>query len=292
MDSIGRIRQAFCRGGRISNITMNALNSPTAREVPIRSTVEALLKELELLARHSSSLFHAPLEFSNACGATIKLPRFLFTGPGDRGSFLRVGIFAGIHGDEESGVLAALDLIQTLHRDPAPALGYELFVYPVCNPWGFSRRVRCLKSGADMNREFWRGSSEIEVLMLEGQLMKLAFDGIIALHADDTSEGIYGFAKGNQLTRHVLEPALEQSSRYLPRNFDRSIDNFHANMGIIENGYTGILGAPPTQKPRPFEIVFETPQAAPLDAQIKAHTVAVATMLERFRVLISEAQNI
>ena len=143
-----------------------------------------------------------------------------------------------------------------------------------------------------MNREFWRGSSEIEVLMLEGQLMRLAFDGIIALHTDDTSEGIYGFAKGHQLTRHVLEPALEAASRHLPRNFDRSIDNFQANMGIIEQGYTGILGAPPTQKPRPFEIVFETPHAAPLEAQIKAHTAAMSTMLERFRVLISEAQNI
>jgi hypothetical protein len=128
--------------------------------------------------------------------------------------------------------------------------------------------------------------------MLEGQLMRLAFDGIIALHTDDTSEGIYGFAKGHQLTRHVLEPALEAASRYLPRNFDRSIDNFQANMGIIEQGYTGILGAPPTQKPRPFEIVFETPQTAPLEAQIKAHTTAMTTMLERFRGLISEAQNI
>ena len=90
----------------------------------------------------------------------------------------------------------------------------------------------------------------------------------------------------------MLEPALEAASNYLPRNFDRSIDNFQANMGIIEHGYTGILGASPTQKPKPFEIVFETPQDAALESQIKAHTTAVTTMLERFRVLISEAQNI
>ena len=32
---------------------------------------------------------------------------------------------------------------------------------------------------------------------------------LIALHADDTTDGLYGFAKGHQLTRHVLEPALE-----------------------------------------------------------------------------------
>jgi hypothetical protein len=271
---------------------MKALHADEVRETPIRRSVAALLNRLEKLADGSDCLFSAPLEFTDAKGATTNLPRFLFTGPGERNSFLRVGIFAGIHGDEESGVLAALDFIQELHANPAPALGYELFLYPICNPWGFSRNARWLKSGADMNREFWRGSSEIEVLILEGQLMRLAFDGIIALHTDDTSEGIYGFAKGHQLTRHVLEPALEKASRHLPRNFDRSIDNFQANMGIIEQGYTGILGAPPTQKPKPFEIVFETPQAAPLEAQIKAHTTAMATMLERFRGLISEAQNI
>jgi hypothetical protein len=271
---------------------MKTLHAEEIRGSAIRRSVATSLTQMEKLADHSASLFTAHLEFIDPRGETTRIPRFLFTGPGDRRSFLRVGIFAGVHGDEESGVLAAFDLIQSLHNDPSPALGYELFIYPVCNPWGFSRSARWLKSGADMNREFWRGSGEIEVLMLEGQLMKLAFDGIIALHTDDTSEGIYGFAKGHQLTRHVLEPALEEASRHLPRNFDRSIDNFQANMGIIEQGYTGILGAPPTQKPRPFEIVFETPDAAPMESQVKAHTTAVTTMLERFRVLISEAQNI
>ena len=271
---------------------MNAIDASEIQETSSRSSVGALLNDSQQLARSSRHLSSALLEFSDVRGFATRLPRFLFTGPGERGSLLRVGIFAGVHGDEESGVLAALELIQNFHETPALALGYELFIYPLCNPWGFSKNVRWLQSGADMNREFWRGSSEVEVLMLEGELMKLAFDGIIALHADDTSEGIYGFAKGHQLTRHVLEPALEKAAQYLPRNFDRSIDNFEANMGIIEQGYPGILGAPPTQRPKPFEIVFETPHAAPLREQIEAHTIAVKTILERYRVLISEAQNI
>jgi predicted deacylase len=191
---------------------MKILHAAEVRETAIRRSVATLLNRMEKLASRSDRLFSAHLEFTDPRGVTTTLPRFLFTGPGDRSSFLRVGIFAGVHGDEESGVLAALDLIQELHANPAPALGYELFIYPVCNPWGFTRNARWLKSGADMNREFWRGSSEIEVLMLEGQLMRLAFDGVIALHTDDTSEGIYGFAKGHQLTRHVLEPALEAAS--------------------------------------------------------------------------------
>lgn len=264
------------------------------RRVPpsTRRTMGPLLAPLEELAASSDTLFAAHLHYTDAMGFPASIPRFLFTGPGDKRSFLRVGIFAGVHGDEASGVHAAVELLLRLHEDPTPAFGYELFVYPVCNPWGFTRNARWLRSGADMNREFWRGSEEIEVLLLEGQLMKLAFDGIVALHSDDTSEGLYGFVKGHQLTRHVLEPSLEAASVHLPRNLDRSIDNFQANNGVIEQGYTGILGAPPTQKPRPFEIVFETPYDAPEHLQVEAHLAAVQTMLTSFRQMIAEAQNI
>jgi len=255
-------------------------------------SVTQLISPLEKLAKDSDSLFAAHLSCEQPFGQTTMLPRFLFAGPGDRGSYLRVGIFAGIHGDEACGAEAAVELLARLLDDPSPARGYELFVYPVCNPWGYVNDARWLKSGLDMNREFWRGSAEPEVIALEGQLAKLRFDGIVALHADDTSEGLYGFVKGHELTRHVLEPSLEAASSHLPRNFDRSIDNFHANQGIIEDGYEGILGAPPSQSPKPFEIVFETPQCADPRLQIEAHVSAVLTMLERFRAMIAEGQNI
>ena len=265
---------------------------PTRAPQHTKRSVDGLLKPLHAPLARGENLFSAPLEFTDPRGGTTTIPRYLFTGPGDRGSYLRVGIFAGIHGDEASGAQAAVELLHRLQKNPEPARGYELFVYPVCNPWGYEHDARWLKSGADMNREFWRGTNEIEVLLLEGQLLRLAFDGIIALHTDDTSAGLYGFAKGHQLTRHVLEPSLEAASRFLPRNFDRSIDNFQANNGIIEQGYTGILGAPPTQKPKPFEIVFETPQHASMDLQVEAHIAAIESILENFRAMIAEAQNI
>ncbi len=45
--------------------------------------------------------------YTDSNGILHRLPKYLVAGPGDRHSYLRVGIFAGIHGDEESGVLAA-----------------------------------------------------------------------------------------------------------------------------------------------------------------------------------------
>ena len=268
---------------------VSATRRPSLKE---RRQLRPLLRPLDELARGSDDLFAAHLTYNDSRGVLQPLPKYLFTGPGDRPSYLRVGIFAGLHGDEESGVLAAVQLLERLQADPELARGYELFVYPVCNPDGYVDGTRWTRSGLDLNREFWKDSAEISVRILEGQLQKLKFNGLISLHSDDTSEGLYGFVQGHELTRHVLEPALENASRFLPRNFDRSIDNFEANNGIIERGYEGILTAPPEQSPKPFEVVFETPHLAPLDKQVEAHLAAVQTILDRFRILISEGQNI
>lgn len=257
-----------------------------------RRSLRSLLRPLDELARGSDHLFAAHVGYSDSFGMPQGLPRFLFAGPGEKRSYLRIGLFAGVHGDEVSGVLASIEFLERLHAEPERARGYELFVYPVVNSWGYVEGSRWTRSGLDLNRQFWSGSTETEVQVLERQLRKLNFDGIIALHSDDTSEGLYGFVKGHELTRHVLEPALVEAGQILPRNFDRSIDNFEANNGIIEQGYDGVLTAPPEQKPRPFEIVFETPHHAALGKQVEAHIVAVQTILDRFKVMISEAQNI
>ena len=265
----------------------------TNRRLRERRSVRELIRPIEELAHGSQHLFTTHLDIAGPLGARVTVPRFLFAGPGSGdASFLRIGIFGGIHGDEESSAIGAVAFLEHLHRDPELARGYELFVYPACNPTGYADDTRWSRNGADLNREFWRDSSEPEVVVLERQLRNLAFDGIVSLHSDDTSAGLYGFVKGHSLTRHVLEPALARASAVLPRNFDKSIDNFQANEGIIETGYPGVLSAPPAQHPRPLEIVFETPQLAPLDQQVEAHKLALEEILLRFRATISEAQSI
>ena len=90
-----------------------------------------LLRPLDDLAHGSEHLFAAHLAYNDARGVIHTLPRYLFTGPGERGNYLRVGIFAGIHGDEETGVTASVELLGRLHANPELARGYEIFVYPV-----------------------------------------------------------------------------------------------------------------------------------------------------------------
>jgi len=256
-----------------------------------RSLLETLAPLDDLAAKSPSLIANRGGHFE-ADGATYELPRYLYVGPKGGGDPIRIGLFAGIHGDEPEGVHALVRFVNLLEEQPALAKGYCLFLYPICNPTGFEDRTRQSRRGKDLNREFWRGSGEPEARLLESELLAHAFDGIISLHTDDTSHGFYGYARGATLTQHLIEPALQAATEFLPRNGDEVIDGFPARNGIIRKGYEGMLSAPPKVRPRPFEIVLETPAAAPTYLKEASLVVALRTILVRYREFIAYAPNL
>lgn len=100
----------------------------------------------------------------------------------------------------------------------------------------------------------------------------------IALHEDDTSDGLYGFAGNTALSCRVLEPALAAASAVLPRNVAAITDGFLAENGIIGEGCRGIPSAPPEQGPKALEVVFETPTHAPQPRRAVAGILAVKSI--------------
>jgi protein MpaA len=221
------------------------------------------------------------------------LPRVIFRGENETGEpYIRVAIFAGIHGDEPAGVHAIVDFLSYVEANPFLFRAYRLHIYPLCNPTGFEDGTRKSRSGKDLNREFWHGSSEPEVTLIERELLLHKFDGIIALHSDRDSDGLYGFVRGHTLAQHLLKPALAAAQAALPVNRAASIDGFHAVEGIIHTGYGGILSAPPGQTPAPFEIVLESPLNAAVELQREAFVLALTETLREYRRLVSFAQNI
>ena len=247
---------------------------------------------MEQLAEFSPRLLGKSLREFECNGETYGLPRYVYLGPRGGGDRIRIGIFAAIHGDEPEGALALVRFVSVLERNPEIAKDYALFLYPVCNPTGFEDHTRHSRRGKDLNREFWRQSTEPEVRCLESEIYLHAFDGLIALHSDDTSEGLYGFVSGDVLSEHLLEPALCEAERILPRDPRPVIDGFGARRGIITEGYRGVLASLPGVARPPFEITFETPQRAPLNAQVEACSTALETMLIQYRYLMAIGQNI
>lgn len=260
--------------------------------VPEKRASEKLLAPLDEIARNSNYLISKPLHGFEGHGQRYGLPRYVFLGPKGGGDTIRIGIFATIHGDEPEGALGLVRFISALERDPDIAKGYALFIYPLCNPTGFEDNTRHSRAGVDLNREFWINSEHPEVRALETEIWTHAFHGIVTLHSDDTSDGLYGFVDGAVLSQYLLEPALQAAEKFLPRNKRSTIDGFPANRGIINSCYNGVLKSPKGLAHPPFEITYETPQRLALHLQVEAVNAALHTILTEYRTLISVAQNI
>lgn len=224
-------------------------------------------------------------------GQAYSLPCFTFAGPNSTDP-IRVGIFAGIHGDEPAGTLALVEFLRGLIAEPSLAENYLIHAYPICNPSGFEKGTRTSAAHCDLNREFWKTSGQPEVQLIERELRERHFQGLIQLHADDTSDGIYGFVRGHTLSENLLKPALAAAAGILPLNINAQIDGFAAKDGMIYDAYEGILASPPQIDPVPFELILETPHHAPMDQQVAALLVAMRTILEEYRRLISFAADL
>lgn len=278
---------------------LSALDQSFSPAKPLMSRPRAsrslakLLAPLDELTRKSSSLLDLnDPKLTGQPALSSLLPRYLHLGPQGGDAPIRIGIFAGIHGDEPAGSYAVVKLLHLLEQNPQLAQGYALMVYPVCNPHGFVHDIRASRNGKDLNREFWQGSAEPEVSFLENELCTRQFHGLISLHSDDTSHGLYGFAGGATLTKHLLEPALLAAEAYLPRNTNQVIDGFRARAGIIKDGYDGILSAPASQRPKPFELILETPHTAPQYLQENAFLAAMLSILAEYRRFIAYGANL
>lgn len=228
-----------------------------------------------------------------ACeGRRYEIPRIRIAGAYAGHDPIRLGLFAGLHGDEPAGCHALVELAVALLAEPSRAAGYELFIYPVLNPTGYEVGTRVNHRGLDLNREFWRGSAEIEVQAIERELRAHAFAGLITLHADDTCEGLYGYAHGRTLNEALLVPALRAASRWLPLDGRTVIDGFAAREGLICDCFQGVLSAPPEQHPKPFDLIIETPALAPLPLQISAALAATESVLATYPGFIAYGQDL
>ncbi len=252
----------------------------------------ALLQPLHELASRQAGWESALVGDFLHAGRAYEIPRFRFTGPSTGSERVRLGLFAGVHGDEPAGCAALVEFAAGLAAEPARAAGYDFWIYPVVNPTGYEDGTRINRAGKDLNREFWRGSSEPEVAHFERELQARRFHGLITLHADDTCEGLYGYSHGRTLDEALLQPALRAAERVLPRDRRAFIDGFAARDGVICECFQGILCAPAEQTPRPFDVIFETPATAPFDQQVAAAVAALDSIVAEYRGFIAYAQGL
>ena len=255
-------------------------------------SLEKLLAPLEQLSATSAHIKSEPQGSFASSGRDYFLPRYIFSGPQAGGDPLRIGLFAGVHGDQVEGVYALVRFLTVLAENPQRAAGFTLYFYPVINPTGFEDHTLAARSGRDLNSEFWTQSREPEVALLQQEILTRFFHGILSLQTDVSSPGIYGLVRGAALTKHLLKSALAIAGQVLPRNVDEVIGGQPAREGVIQNVAPGILSAPPGAHPRPFEITLVLPKGPSESHKEGGAVLALQTILEEYRQFIAYAANL
>ncbi len=265
------------------------VRKPVARS---RRSIADLLAPLDQLVKDSPNLVANRKARFEVDGEPYVLPHYQFIGPKSGDAPVRIGIFAGIHGDEPEGAHATVRFLSFLDAFPEAAEGYYLSVYPVCNPTGFEDYTRHSRRGKDLNREFWNNSAEAEIRLLQAELVANSFHGIISLHVDDTSDGFYGYVGGATLTKHLIAPALKAADAFLPLDKRVLIDGFPERNSVVRNTFPGVLCAPPSVRPRPFEIILEAPKDRSAYLTEWAFVAALQSILAGYRKFIAYARNL
>jgi murein peptide amidase A len=243
--------------------------SPVNEKAPApRRSISDFLAPLEAIAGESPNLVADHGAHFKHGRETYELPRYIFVGPRGGDAPIHLGIFAGLHGDSPESARSVVEFIKMLEAKPELAKGYCLSFYPLCNPSGFEDGTRFSRSGKDLNREFWKNSSEPEVRLLQAELLSRSFQGIILLQTDDLSYDIYDSPVRVTLAKHLLKKR-------------RPVEDAGGN-----------LSAPPKARPRPFEIIFETPASLPSYLNEMTFIGALQMVLAEYLEFIAYAPNL
>ena len=195
-----------------------------------------------------------------------------------------VYISAGIHGDEPSGPLALLKLMQ---EDSWPA-ATNLWAVPCVNPTGFRLNTRENADGVDLNRDYRYSKTDEVRAHVEWLKRQPRFDLTLILHEDWESNGFYVYELNPANKRSLAEDIVGAVRAVCPIETAELVDNWECRAGIIRPQVD------PIERPQWAEAVWlsvnktaqsytlETPSDFPLEARVRAHLAAVRGALQYY----------
>jgi murein peptide amidase A len=188
-----------------------------------------------------------------------------------------VYISTGIHGDEPSGPLALLKLLQ---EDSWPA-ATNLWAVPFVNPTGFRLNMRENSDGVDLNRDYRNPKTSEVRAHVEWLKQQPRFDLTLILHEDWESNGFYVYELNPANKRSLAEDIVEAVRSVCPIETAELVDNWECRAGIIRPQVD------PVERPQWAEAVWlsvhktaqsytlETPSDFDLKLRVPTHIHAV-----------------
>ncbi|MFA5942606.1 MAG: succinylglutamate desuccinylase/aspartoacylase family protein [Candidatus Paceibacterota bacterium] len=193
-------------------------------------------------------------------------------------------IMAGCHGEEPAPPLALFKNYRLI-AEAAEKYRVNVIIYPLVNPWGFSRDKRFNRQGLSCNTNWIhpdRMSPTKEIAVIKKDMKKYAPKIFISMHEDsDTKGSFYFYSFGDRTYEKYL---LQAGKNHFPILKDGPFDGLEVKKGAVYELHDGTAEDYMSHRGRStFSCCTETPLVQPVSKRIQCNTSWILELIKRLR---------
>jgi hypothetical protein len=234
------------------------------------SRVNKVLRPLDHLSESRQHLYTARI-FTRGHRVSSQISRYLFEGEQTMESAVRIGIFAGLCGDDEVGPAAVSMFLADLVALPHLGNDLRVYAYPIVSAVNFETRTSCSGPGQDMIDKAGGETRSSETYQIEREIFAIGFDGVISIHLDDEIETFQVGVSDPRLHDVLVRPILSSLESFIPKTED------------CECATGRPLTAGIRLKRRPFELTFRVPSSGWSGLYAMGLRIALHIAVESYR---------
>jgi len=238
-----------------------------------------LLGHLDQLSQPRVRLYNSPISIS-PCYRLPQIPRYIFVGDQPGESEIRLGIFAGLRGEDNVGAKAIVEFMDDLVAIPSLGSAFRIYAYPIANPLSYTTGAPRKQTGCAVVNEAGRRAKFPEADLIEREIFVVQFHGLVVIHTTDEPEGLQAAVYGANLHEALVSPILSSLRPLFPTTA----------LPVRDSSFS--LTADAVLKQRPFELALRIPRSGWHGLYSMGLRIALHTAIEQYRSYLAQATNI
>jgi hypothetical protein len=227
-----------------------------------------VLRPLDQLSR-TRDHFYSTRILTRGSRSPSQISRYVFEGEQLSESPIRIGIFAGLHGDDAVGPGAVSTFLTDLVALPHLGDGLRIYAYPIVSAVNFETATPSSRPSQYIINQMGHEMMSSETYQIEREIFAIAFDGIITISLEKEIENFQVGVSDPRLQEILVRPILSALEPFLP-----DIEDCDPRRSL-----TGGIRL----KQRPFELSLRVPSTGWSGLYALALEIALHTAVDCYR---------
>ena len=242
------------------------------------SPVSKVLQPLDQLSQTRQHLYATRI-LTGGRRASSQISRYVFEGDQLRESPIRIGIFAGLSGDDKVGPEAVSTFLADLVALPHLGNNLRIYAYPVVSAVSYERQTPSYRQSQYIINQIGCKMLSSETYQIEREIFAIAFDGIITIRVE---EEISDFKVG------ISDPHLHGA---LVRPILSSLESVFPNIEDQDSGPRRSLTTGVGLKQRPLELILRVPASGWSGLYALGLRIALHTAVDSYRSFLTQNER-